>query len=159
VLLAGDGPARAALEADAAARRLPAGTVRFLGQLDRPALSRVLLDADIFVQPSLTEGFPKASLDALAHGLPVIGSDVGAARALIGSAGERGMLVPPGDAHALTIAILKLLEAPRDWPALRRRCHAYAQARTLEAWADRAGQLCASQWHLALVDGKLRPCT
>jgi hypothetical protein len=52
-----------------------------------------------------------------------------------------------------------MLEAPRDWPALRRRCHAYARARTLEAWADRAGQLCASQWHLALVDGKLRPCT
>jgi glycosyltransferase involved in cell wall biosynthesis len=159
VLLAGDGPARASLEADVAARRLPAGMVTFLGQLDRPALSRMLLDADIFVQPSLTEGFPKASLDALAHGLPVIGSDVGAARALIGSAGERGLLVPPGDAHALTIAILKMLEAPRDWPALRRRCHAYARARTLEAWADRAGQLCASQWKLALVDGKLRPCT
>jgi glycosyltransferase involved in cell wall biosynthesis len=156
--IAGDGPSRPSLEAEAA-NRLPAGRVTFLGQLDRPALSRCLLDADLFVQPSLTEGFPKASLDALAHGLPVVASDVGAARALIGGVGERGLLVPPGDPAPLADAIARLVHEPRDWPALRQRCHDYARTRTLEAWADRAGRLCASQWKLSLIDGKLRPCT
>jgi glycosyltransferase involved in cell wall biosynthesis len=160
LVIAGDGPLRAALEAEAA--RLPAGRVTFLGQLDRPALSRCMREADVLIQPSLTEGFPKASLDALAHGLPVIASEVGATRALVGGSGERGLLVPPGDASALAAAIARMLDEPRDWPALRRRCHEYARTRTLEAWADRAGRLCASQWQLALVDGKLRklqPCT
>jgi glycosyltransferase involved in cell wall biosynthesis len=161
LFIAGDGPARASLEAFASTR-LPVGRVTFLGQLDRAALSRCLLDADMLVLPSLTEGFPKACLDALAHGLPVIASDVGATRALVGCGNERGMLVPAGDAATLAAAIARMLDEPRDWPALRRRCHDYARTRTLEAWADRAGRLCASQWKLALIDGKLRephPCT
>jgi glycosyltransferase involved in cell wall biosynthesis len=165
--LAGDGPERAALERDAA-RLLPAGRVVFRGQLDREALSRCLDDADVCVQPSLTEGFSKAWLDAMAHGLPVIASEVGAARAVIGAAGERGLLVPPGDPEALAEALARLLASSPspwqsqwpspDWPALRRRCHEYVQSRTLDAWAERAGSLCASQWHLSLVSGKLRPC-
>jgi hypothetical protein len=156
--IAGDGPAREALEAEAR-RLLPRDRVIFRGQLDRAALSECLLQADLFVQPSLTEGFPKASLDAMAHGLPVILSKVGAARALIGRDSERGLLVPPGDAAALAAAITRMLDEPLDWPALRRRCCAYARSRTLEAWAETAGRLCASQWHLSFVDGKLRPCT
>jgi glycosyltransferase involved in cell wall biosynthesis len=171
--LAGDGPERAALEQDAA-RLLPAGRVVFLGQLDREGLSRCLRESDVCVQPSLTEGFSKAWLDAMAHGLPVIASEVGAARAAIGAAGERGLLVPPGDPGALALAIARLIapstdessgsasdawcSAARDWPALRRRCHEYVQSRTLDAWAERAGRLCASSWHLSLVKGKLRPC-
>lgn len=167
--LAGDGPERATLEADAY-RLLPPGTVTFAGQLDREALSRCLGEADVCVQPSRTEGFSKAWLDAMAHGLPVIASDVGAARAVIGADGERGLLVPPGDPAALASAIARLLglshtgergregETPRDWPALRRRCVEFVESRTLDAWADRAGQLCAAQWRLALINGKLRPC-
>jgi glycosyltransferase involved in cell wall biosynthesis len=191
--IAGDGPERAALEHDAA-RLLPEGRVTFMGQLDRDALARCLRESDVCVQPSLTEGFSKAWLDAMAHGLPVIASEVGAARAVIGAAGERGLLVPPGDPQALALALARLLapssrasfaapfgspfgkaldaasgevspglpdpwsDALHDWPALRRRCHDYVQSRTLDAWAERAGRLCASSWHLSLVSGKLRPC-
>jgi glycosyltransferase involved in cell wall biosynthesis len=167
--VAGDGPERGTLERDAA-RLLPAGSVAFLGQLDRDALSRCLDEADVCVQPSLTEGFSKAWLDAMAHGLPVVASEVGAARAVIGAAGERGLLVPSGDPEALARALARLLAppppqsplsssgTPLDWPALRRRCYDYVQSRTLDAWADRAGRLCAAQWHLSLVSGKLRPC-
>jgi glycosyltransferase involved in cell wall biosynthesis len=161
--VAGDGPERAALEREAE-HLLPPGRVVFMGQLDREALSRCLRESDVCVQPSLTEGFSKAWLDAMAYGLPVIASEVGAARAVIGSTGERGVLVPPGQPEALALALSHLLAptangAPsRDWPALRRRCHEYVRSRTLEAWAERAGLLCASQWHLSLVGGKLRSC-
>jgi glycosyltransferase involved in cell wall biosynthesis len=176
--VAGDGPERGALERDAG-RLLPAGRVAFMGQLDRDGLSRCFRDSDVCVQPSLTESFAKVWLDAMAHGLPVIASDVGSARAVIGAAGERGLLVPPGDPEALALALARLLapaggkasgessagsphawsDAPRDWPALRRRCHEYVQSRSLEDWAERAGRLCASSWRLSLVRGKLRPCT
>jgi hypothetical protein len=152
--LAGDGPDRAALEAEAR-RLLPHGAVTFLGQLDRVGLTRCLRDADVCVHPSLTESLCKAWLDAMAHGLPVIAADVGAARAAIGEPGERGLLVPAGDSSAFAAAIARMVNEPRDWPALRRRCHAFVQSRTLETWAERLGQFCASQWGLSFVNGKL----
>jgi glycosyltransferase involved in cell wall biosynthesis len=152
--LAGDGPDRAALEAQAR-RLLPDGAVTFLGQLDRDDLTRCLRDADVCVHPSLTESLCKAWLDAMAHGLPVVAADVGAARAAIGEPGERGLLVPAGDPAALADAIRRLVDEPRDWPALRHRCHAFVQSRTLDTWAERLGQFCASQWGLSFVNGKL----
>jgi hypothetical protein len=152
--LAGDGPDRAALEAEAR-QLLPDGAVTFLGQLDRDGLTRCLRTADVCVHPSLTESLCKAWLDAMAHGLPVIAADVGAARAAIGEPGERGLLVPAGDPSAFADAIARMLNEPRDWPALRRRCHAFVQSRTLETWAERLGQFCASQWGLSFVNGKL----
>jgi glycosyltransferase involved in cell wall biosynthesis len=155
--IAGDGPDRPALEAEA--RRLQVSQrVRFLGQLDRAQLSVCLSAADVCVHPSHTESLCKAWLDAMAHGLPVIACDVGAARAAIGEDGERGLLVPPADPHALAGAVIRMLTEPRDWPAARRRCHDFVQTRTLEKWAERLGRLCASQWGLSVVDGKLRPC-
>jgi glycosyltransferase involved in cell wall biosynthesis len=94
----------------------------------------------------LTEGFSKAWLDALSAGLPVVASDVGAAAAVLGKDGERGWRVPPGDAGALRATLLAVLRDARDWPALRRRCRAYVEGRTLESWARRIGEICSGQW-------------
>ncbi len=151
----GDGDERASLEA----RAVGAGCrdrVTFAGQVDRETLSRELGVADVCVQPSLTEGFSKAWLDAMAHGLPVLASNVGAASAVIGTRGERGWLVPPGDTEALARAIRQVLVRPQDWSALRRRCRAYVESRTLEAWAERIGAACAAQWRWTMMDGRLR---
>lgn len=130
--------------------------ISFVGQLDRDQLSGQLSQADLCVQPSLTEGFSKAWLDAMAHGLPVLASEVGAARAALGGDGERGWLVPPGDTNALADALQRVLTDPMDWPSLRRRCRAYVEARTLEAWGQQIGEICARQWSLSLVNGRLR---
>jgi glycosyltransferase involved in cell wall biosynthesis len=151
----GDGPDRSRLEA--LARELGCEQiVTFTGQLARERLAVELGRADLCVQPSLTEGFSKAWLDAMAHGLPVLASNVGAARAVIGDAGEHGWLVPPGDVPALTEAIHHVLTGPIEWPSLRRRCRAYVEERTLEAWAGRIGDQCAQEWGWTIINGRLR---
>ncbi|MBX6332318.1 MAG: glycosyltransferase [Gemmatimonadaceae bacterium] len=157
VTIIGDGAERGALAA--LARELGCEhAVIFAGQLAREPLSAALARADLCVQPSLTEGFSKAWLDAMAHGLPVIASEVGAARAVIGGDGERGWLVPPGDEAALAATLEHVLTAAIDWPALRRRCRAYAERRTLEAWTQRIGEQCARQWAWTLVNGRMEAC-
>ena len=155
--IAGDGPDRRMLQAEAS-RLVRPGRVAFLGQLDRDRLSQCLASSDVCVHPSHTESLCKAWLDAMAHGLPVVACDIGSARSAIGEQGERGVVVPPAQPAAFAEAVQQLIEAPRDWPALRQRCHEYVRTRTLEAWAAHLGGLCASQWGLTLVDGKLRRC-
>jgi glycosyltransferase involved in cell wall biosynthesis len=155
LVLAGDGPERGPLEGLVRERGVESH-VRFLGQLDRIALSRQFHWADVCVQPSLTEGFSKAWIDAMAHGLPVLTCEVGAARAVIGRDGERGWLVPPGDVPALVRAIETIISSPYDWKSIRCCCRCYAQVRTLEAWAQRIGETCERQWGLAFKEGKLR---
>ena len=155
VTLIGDGPDRGALEQRARESRA-ASRFRFVGQVDRHALGALLHDLDFCVQPSLTEGYSKAWLDAFAYGQPVLSSEAGAARTVIGARGERGWLVPPGDLPALTDKLREVLSGGGDWPALRRRCREFAEGRTLENWSQRIGRVCAEQWGAQLINGKLR---
>src|SRR3989475_6840935 len=153
--LMGDGVQRAELLAEA--RRLRCDDlVHFAGQLDRSALIQQLLDTDVCVLPSLSEGFCKARLDAMLCGVPVITTDVGFGREIVGADGERGWVVPPGDSAALEAALRRLLTEPMNWPSLRLRCRKYVEGLTLEAWARRIADISARQWKLSIVDGKLR---
>ena len=152
--LIGDGPERGRLET--LVRELGCGDlVDLTGQLDRTALGARLARADLCVQPSLTEGFSKAWLDAMAYGVPLIASHIGAARAVVGDDGERGWLVPAGDAVALLAALRRALAGDLDLPAMRRRCRDYAEAHTLEQWADEIGRHCSEQWATPIAP--LRP--
>ena len=83
-IFAGAGPEQANLESLAASLGL-ADRVTFLGSRDD--IPRLLSAADIFILPSLKEGFSNAILEAMACGLPVVASDVGGAREII----ERGV--------------------------------------------------------------------
>lgn len=130
--------------------------ITFAGQLDRRALSAALDAADVCVQPSLTEGFSKAWLDAMSRGLPVLASDVGAARVVLGSDGERGWLVQPGDPVALAVALGRVLSEASSWTGIRKRCRMYVEGRTLEVWARRIGEQCARQWGWSFARGRLR---
>lgn len=155
VTLIGSGPEGPLLEKYAASLGL-AEVVRFTGQLNREALSEMLKQCDFCVQPSLTEGFSKAWLDAFAHGLPVLASEVGAANPVIGGNGERGWLVPPGDARKLEEQLHRIMTDSLDWPALRQRCREFTERRTLEVWAEEIGKICARQWGIRFEGGKLR---
>jgi glycosyltransferase involved in cell wall biosynthesis len=154
VTMIGEGPERERLEALVRERGY-GDIVRFAGQLDRGELALALRDMDFCVHPSLTEGYSKAWLDAFAQGLPVLSTEAGAARAVIGGDGERGWIVPPGDVSRLADTLRRVLTEERDWPALRRRCRAFAEARTLEAWSSEIGRRCAEQWNVPFSEGKL----
>jgi len=85
--------------------------VSFPGAVYGPAKLRLLREADVFVLPSHAENMPMAVLEAMAVGLPVVTTPVGALPEVITS-GVNGLLVSPGDIHALAAAVLDLLHDP-----------------------------------------------
>lgn len=82
-------------------------TMKFLGFRDD--VFSVLKLMDIFCLPSLSEGLPNALMEAMAVGRPVVASGVGGVLSLLDD-GKNGLLVPPGDAAALEVAIEKLTD-------------------------------------------------
>jgi glycosyltransferase involved in cell wall biosynthesis len=103
--------------------------VHLRGELDGAVLSCEYNAADIYVSAALYEGYGMAVAEALAHGVPVVATRVGAAPALL--ANGAGLLVRPGDAAELAAALARLL----DDAALRERCIA-AAAHARETLAD-----------------------
>jgi glycosyltransferase involved in cell wall biosynthesis len=84
---------------------------------------------DVLAMPSLHEGLPYALLEALYLGVPVVASAVGGLREVIEN-GRSGILVPPGDVHALARSLERLY---RD-PALRKRLGEAGHRRVREAY-------------------------
>lgn len=119
--IAGAGPQQQALADEARALGLRE-SVTFLGW--QPDLSSVLRKWDIFVQPSLDEGFAITTLEAMASGLPVVASAVGGLQELVVD-GATGYLVPPRDPDVLAQRLATLLLAP----GLRRTMGAAGHAR------------------------------
>jgi len=106
--IAGSGPLQGDLELEADRLGLTKH-IRFLGW--RRDIRSVLRNWDIFVIPSLDEGLPMAVLDAMAEGLPVVGTSVGGIPELIDD-GRTGFLVPPRDPEALTQRLRGLISEP-----------------------------------------------
>ncbi len=104
-VFAGDGDQRTALEGQIVSLGLM-GRFSLLGfRADVAALMRA---SDLFVLPSLAEGFALSLIEALAAGLPVVATQVGSAPEVIED-GVNGYLVPPEDAPALARAVVRAL--------------------------------------------------
>jgi glycosyltransferase involved in cell wall biosynthesis len=135
LVILGDGPARASLEARAT-RLGVADRIHWLSYIaDRPTYLDALASTDMFVFPSPAEGFPKVILDAMAVGLPVIASGAGALAELSrGGIVDRMAVEQPAEVAA---AVSTLANSPIDAERLRRAGHAFAAAHTRSAEAAR----------------------
>lgn len=90
---------------------LPTPGVKCLGRLSVRELEDLYANAFVFVLPTLREPFGRVYLEAMAFGLPCIGTSVGAVPEIIVD-GETGLLVPAGDEGSLVNAMVRLLESP-----------------------------------------------
>jgi glycosyltransferase involved in cell wall biosynthesis len=106
--IAGDGPMRSRLEERARELNL-ADSVAFLGPLtDMPKFFSTL---DIFVLSSLIEGMPISILEAMAAGLPIVSTRAGGVGEAVAE-GQNAFLVDPGDAEALSRAMIQMAQRP-----------------------------------------------
>ncbi|MBK5938460.1 glycosyltransferase family 4 protein [Halochromatium roseum] len=109
------------LEQDRATALNIQSQIQALGLGERVLLSGVVNDsrleaayqqADLFVLPSLFEGYGMAFSEALAHGLPILGCDAGAVADTVPN--TAGLLVEPGSSTALAAALRRLLSNPSE---------------------------------------------
>ncbi len=105
--MVGDGPDRAALEAEVRTRGLQ-DAVHFAGYKSQSEVAELLAGHDALVLPSFAEGVPVVLMEAMAARMPVIATQVGGVGELV-RPNETGLLVSPGDADGLRDAILSLM--------------------------------------------------
>ena len=105
LLVTGEGPDRAALEAQTVSLGI-GDSVRFLGA--RTDVSAVLAVLEVFVMPSVSEGLPMALIEAMAAKVPIVATDVGGMPHALDN-GDAGLVVPSADQVALATAIIRLL--------------------------------------------------
>ena len=108
--LVGDGPDRQSLEATSRTLQLQT-RVTFHGAVGIAQVRQFMRQADLFVLPSFAEGVPVVLMEAMATGVPCISTTITGIPELI-THNEEGILVPPGDAHALAEQIQRLALDP-----------------------------------------------
>ena len=126
LVIAGDGPQREVLEAQAASVGMTTH-VHFLGE--RRDVTPILQTVDVGALSSDWEGMPLFVLECMATGTPVVVTDVGGLPELV-EHDRTGLVVPPRDPAALARALIALLEDPE----LRRRL-ATAAAQHVDAFS------------------------
>ncbi|HJR64147.1 MAG TPA: N-acetyl-alpha-D-glucosaminyl L-malate synthase BshA [Gemmatimonadaceae bacterium] len=111
LVMVGDGPER--VNAEHEARKLGVqGAALFLGKID--AVAPLLASADLFLLPSDRESFGLSALEALACGVPVVGSRAGGLPEVV-EEGVTGALRTVGDVDAMAEAAIELLTDQKRW--------------------------------------------
>lgn len=116
LVMIGDGPDRPAAEEEARSLGVES-SVSFLGKLDQ--IAPLLAAADLFLLPSQSESFGLSALEALASGVPVIGTNAGGLPEVIRD-GETGVLCGVGDIAGMSVAALGILQDPKRWSEMSR---------------------------------------
>ena len=110
--------------------------LRWLGQVPHREMPALFARADVFVLPSLYEGFSLAVLEALAAGLPIIATpNTGAGEAL--QHPELGELIPAASTDALEAALRRYLETPPDHGRIRQCSEPLARQFSWQAYGER----------------------
>ena len=114
LVLVGDGPDRSLAERLVRANGSASQTT-FLGNV--AAIESLMPIADVFLLPSDAESFGLAALEAMACGVPVVGTNVGGLPEVVED-GKNGFLLPVGDVEAMADAVLAIVEDPERGRAL-----------------------------------------
>jgi glycosyltransferase involved in cell wall biosynthesis len=108
--------------------------VEFVGRVTRDRAAEEYRAADLFVFPTLSDGFGLTQLEAMVHGLPVIATpNCGA----VVDHGRDGLIIPSGDATALAAAIAELADDADRRAEMGRMAVAKARTFSLAALAGR----------------------
>jgi glycosyltransferase involved in cell wall biosynthesis len=106
----------------------------FHGPVSRDRAAEWYRQSDVFVLPTLSDGFALTQLEALAHGLPVIVTpNCGG----VVTEGQTGFVIPARDPQALAAAILKFIDDRRLSAAMAPRCRVAVKAYSVEAYGRR----------------------
>ena len=111
LVLVGDGPERAHAHEEVQRLGLEDDVV-FLGKLE--SVAELLSCADLFLLPSAQESFGLVALEALASGVPVVGTS-GSGISEVVDDGETGALHPVGDVAAMSASGIRILRDPAVW--------------------------------------------
>lgn len=133
----GDGGALAEL------KRLATGlglndSVRFHGQLSHDRVIELLKNADLFCYPTRSDGFPKAVLEALACGLPVVTTPVSVLPQLIGNGS--GLVIEKASPEDLARAVSECLSDSQRYSEMSTHAVKTAENYSLERWRDLIGE-------------------
>lgn len=132
LVIAGDGPLRAELQALAASLDL-SDRVRFTGEATRAEVADLMSRAHCLVLPSKSEGWPLVVTESLAIGTPVVASNVGGIPEIV-TTDDAGILVEPGDERALADALVRCSRTPHDPSRV-------AAASGARSWAQQAHEI------------------
>jgi glycosyltransferase involved in cell wall biosynthesis len=146
----GDGPGLPGLRAIARQRGV-GGHVTFHGATSQAEVASTLRGGDVFVLPTRNDNLPLAVLEAMASGLPVVTTTVGALASVVAD-GESGHLVAPRDVDGLFDRVASLVDDPSRATAMGRRGRQQILARS--SW-DR--QAAATSTLLEAVSEGRRP--
>jgi len=122
--------------------------VEFVSGVTTERIVELYAEAEVACVPSLYEGFSLPAVEAMACGVPVVGTTGGAVPEVLGRDGETGLLVPPGDPDALATTLRRAL----DDPELRARIGAAGRARVLERFTWRATALGTVEHYRAVLE-------
>ncbi len=88
--------------------------VRFAGRLDRESMAKLFREADVMLNPSLTDNMPNSVLESLASGVPVVSTNVGGVPYVVKD-GSTALLVPPAEPTLMAAAVMKMLDDIDLW--------------------------------------------
>jgi len=125
LVMVGDGPDRVDAEHEARALGVERD-VQFLGKID--AVAPLLARADLFLLPSKSESFGLSALEALASGVPVVGTRAGGIPEVIRD-GETGVMCEVGDVEGMAKAAVRILEDRERWLTMSETAAADARVR------------------------------
>jgi MMP alpha-(1->4)-mannosyltransferase len=123
--------------------------VEFVKGVSTERIVELYAEAEVACVPSLYEGFSLPAVEAMACGVPVVGTNGGAVAEVIGSDGETGLIVPAGDVDVLAQALLRALGDA----GLRARLGAAGRRRALDNFTwRRTAEATAEHYHALLDD-------